>query len=76
MPEHIDDTPEWAREEGPVETQMAMLLPERDTDEILRDRLEAAVAEFNAEQDSARRVELHGEMQRLRAILRGAGNTT
>lgn len=52
-----------------MSTQAELFLPQRPTDEILRERLADAVERANATTDSAERVELHGEIQRLRRVL-------
>lgn len=56
-----------------AEHQSELCLPRRSRDDYLRDALSAAVEEFNATTDPARRVELHAEICRLRAQLEVGG---
>ncbi len=55
-------------------TQLDLHLPPRPTDEILRERLAAAVEELNAATDARERVDLHAEVTRYRRILREEGD--
>jgi len=50
--------------------QFQLFLPDRPTDDILRERLAEYVERFNAEVDPAQRVFLHLEIQSLRRLLR------
>jgi hypothetical protein len=53
--------------------QLGIFLPERPTNEIIEDRLTDYVSEANEPLITPeRRVELHAEIVRLRAVLKGA----
>ena len=51
--------------------QYPLFLPARSANEVIREKLEHAVAQFNEELDPAARVDLHLEILRLRALLKG-----
>lgn len=49
--------------------QTTLFLPDRETDEILREKLSDLVEQANAETDSAERLRQHVEITRLRRLL-------
>lgn len=53
--------------------QYQLFLPERPTDDIIRERLADFVERFNAEVDPGQRVFLHLEILELRKLLRVEG---
>jgi hypothetical protein len=53
----------------PDNRQLEIALPRRTRDDYAREQLAAAIEEFNATTEPARRVELHAEISRLRAQL-------
>ncbi len=49
--------------------QFELCLPLPSTDDVIAERLTERVEEFNASADPLERVQLHGEIKRLRAML-------
>jgi hypothetical protein len=60
-------------ERGYRMSQYELHLPPRPADDVLRERLAAAVEELNASTDARERVQLHAEVTRLRRLLRQDG---
>lgn len=59
----------------PEPAQFEMHLPAQSTDEILRERLAAAVEAFNASGDPEERARLHVDIVRLRVIAKKGGGS-